>query len=30
MLETGDTAYPNEEFSRDKYEGNRSLKDIDP
>jgi len=30
MLVTGDTAYPNQEFQRDTYEGSRQLRDIDP
>ncbi len=30
MLSTGDTPYPNQEYKRDTYEGNRLLKDIDP
>lgn len=30
MLTTGDTPSPNDESNRDSYEGNRSLRDIDP
>lgn len=30
MLVTGDTPYPNQEFKRDTYEGNRTVRDIDP
>lgn len=30
MLRNGDTPFPNQEFQRDTYEGNRQLRDIDP